>query len=195
MEINRLGFLNGSGQVVAPAEIVEPWSFDGTVAEALERGEVSVDNGTVEMVATLLSGSRSYSSQRHELRVVRALHATENAISTSTKRRYHVRFRNSDANAVLLEIGDLKNEGRTIRLASGAADGWQPAVVVRCNHPDAQPALWATQVRLIAGRYEIQDPVDASAYGSPVWIDGGAVALLQDENSAVALAGLLKKLK
>jgi hypothetical protein len=195
VEVLRLGFLDRSGQVVAPAEVVEPWIFDDTLAEALSRGDVSLDESAFEIEAKPLSGSRTYSLQHRELRVVRTLRASEKAVSPD-KHRYPVRFRNNDSNAALLEIADLKKESSGIGLAGDAsADEWQPAVVVRLTAPDTEPALWTTRARLVNGRYEIQDPVDASAYGSPVWIKGGAVALLQNESSGSALAGLLKKLE
>jgi hypothetical protein len=195
VEVLRLGFLDRSGQVVAPAEVVEPWIFDDVLAEALSRGDVSLEESMFDIEARPLSGSRTYSLQRRELRVVRTLRASENAISPD-KRRYPLRFRNNDSNAALLEIADLKKESSRIGLAGEASAGyWQPAVVVRLTAPDTEPALWTTRARFANGRYEIQDPVDASAYGSPVWIKGGAVALLQNESSASALAVLLKKLK
>lgn len=199
METYRLGFLTGGGQVIAPAEVVEPWSFDNTLAEALDKGDISLDETSTEIVAVPLAGSRTYSLQRRELRILQTLRATEKAISPTTKRRYHVRFRNSNANAVLFEIPELKSAGPAgpgIVLAGESASGdWQPAVVVRRVGPDIPPALWVTEARVSDGRYQIQDPVDSSAFGSPVWVHGGVAALLQDESSAVVLGTLLKKLK
>jgi hypothetical protein len=195
VETFRLGFLSRGGQVIAPGEVVEPWIFDDMLAEALSRGDVSLDESAFEIVAKPLSGSRTYSLQKHEVRIVRSLRLAGNAISP-TKRRYQVGFRNSDGNAALLEIADLKKEGSSIGVAGDApGSDWQPAVVVRLARPDAEPVLWITRARLTNGRYEIQDPVDASAYGSPVWINGGAAALLQDESSGSALNVLLKKLE
>jgi hypothetical protein len=194
IQVHRLGLLRGAGQVIAPAETVEPWKFDDAIAEALEKGEVTLD-GPAEILVTPVSGAQTYSLERREVRIVRMLHSSENAISPGTKRSYRVRFRNRDANAALFEIPRLKGAG-SVAMAGGIADGeWHPAVVVRLARPDARPVLYFTQARLADGRYQIEDPVDANFYGSPVWIKGGAVGLLQDENSAAALDGVWKKLK
>lgn len=196
MQVYRLGFLRGAGQVIAPSEVVEPWKFDPSIAEALDRGEIVVDSPSVDILVTPLGESRTYSLRHREVRIVRALQSSETAISAATKHSYPVRFRNNDANAALLEIAEWKNRGGGIEAAPEISDGeWHPAVIVRLARPDASPVLHFTQARLAAGRCQIQDPVDATFYGSPVWIKGGAVALLQDESSAAALAGIWKKLK
>lgn len=191
----RLGMLLSGGRILAPAEVVEPWSFESSVAQAISRGDVSVDEGGMEIIATPLSGGRSYSLQRRELRIVRELRATQKAI-TKDKRVYAVRFRDEDVNATLLDIPELKNAESGAAFNGGSGGGeWEPAVVVRLPHPESQPSLWITQVRLAGGRYEIQDPVDAAAFGSPIWIRGGPVAVLQDESSGAALPGVLTRLK
>jgi hypothetical protein len=198
LEIARLGLLNSRGEVVAPAEVVEPWSFDDAIAEALDRGDVSVDESKLEIVATPLSGTRAFSLRSGELRIVRELRGVENAISTTTKRRYHVRFRDRDTNAVLLEIPVMKSAGQAFEPAAGVGDGeWQPAAVVRLIHRDSrpEPVLWLTEARLTDGRYQIKDPVDAAAWGSPLWIDNGVAGLLQDEGSAAEIRGVSKKLQ
>jgi hypothetical protein len=198
MRVCRLGMLTADGQVIAPAEVLEPWSFDDALAEAFERGDVSVDESNFEILATPLSTARTYSLKRREVRIVRGLRGAESAISTSTKRRYHVRFRNSDTNAALLEIPALKHGGPGFQMALQAGDGeWRPAAVVRLVRPDSQaaPVLWLTEARLREGRYQIKDPVDTPAYGSPLWIEGGVAGLLQDESSAAEIRGVLKKLR
>ncbi len=196
VQVYRLGFLRGGGQVIAPSEVVEPWKFDAPVAEALDRGEIVVDSPSVDILVTPVGESRTYSLRHREVRVVRSLESSETAISAATKRSYRVRFRNSDANAALLEIPERKNAGGGIELAADVADEeWRPAVIVRLVRPDGRPVLHFTQARLSAGRYQIQDPVDAAFYGSPVWIKGGALALLQDESSGAALTGIGKRLK
>jgi hypothetical protein len=196
------GFLIGKGELVAPVEAVEPWSFDDLLAQALDRGDVTLDESKVEVLATLFvdnsGASTTYSLQRKELRIVTKLGGGETAISASTKRRYHVRLRNSDANAVLCQIPALKNSGAELELANASGDGrWQTAAVVRLDHAGSriEPHLWLTEARLEGARYHINDLVDSAAFGSPLWIDGGVVGLLQDEGSAVEIRSALKKLR
>ena len=39
------GFSLGDGEVLAPAEAVEPWSFDNAICEALQKGDVEAPTG------------------------------------------------------------------------------------------------------------------------------------------------------
>jgi len=196
------GFRMGNGEVVAPAEAVEPWNFDDSMAQALESGDVSVDASKTEILATPVAAGRTYSLQRKELRILRMAGGSETAISIADKRRYHVRFRDRDENAVLLEIPALKDAGGGLEASARMRrDGdWQPAAVVRFDGVgnggnEGAPVVWLTEARWEDGRYRIKDSVDASAFGSPLWTSDGVVGLLQDESSAAEIDGLLKKLR
>jgi hypothetical protein len=201
------GFLIDNGYAVAPAEAVEPWMFDDSLAEALENGDVTLNEQKKEVSATLASGAstaheripeRTFSLQRRELRIVRKLSGMENAFSTATKRRYHVKFRNRDTNAVLLEIPALKEAGPGLELPAAVHDGdWRPAAVVRWyrRENDNRPLLFLTEARWEDGRYRMKDFVDATAFGSPLWIDGAVAGLLQDESTAADMNDLLKRLR
>lgn len=195
------GFLVGNGEVVAPAETVVPWAFEDSIAQALDRGDVSVNEQNTEVVATLIDGNelpsaRTFSLQRRDIRIRKKLSASESAISPDTKRRYHIMFRNRPDNAVLFEIPALKDTGTGVGLSRAAAAGdWQPAAVVRIDHEHGnRPVLWLTETRWEDGRYRIRDIVDGTAFGSPLWVEGGVVGLLQDESSATDIDSLLKKL-
>jgi hypothetical protein len=109
-----------------------------------------------------------------------------------------VRFRSSDANAVLCEIPALRNSVAGLELAGKSGDGaWQAAAVVRLDRSGSrlEPSLWLTEARLEQGRYHIKDIVDSAAIGSPLWIEDGVVGLLQDESSAAEIKGVMKKLR
>lgn len=197
------GFRIGGGEVVAPAEAVEPWMFNDSVGEALERGDVSVNASKVEILATpVATGSapaRTYSLQQKELRIVKTLSGSETAISTETKHRYHVRFRDRDTNVALLEISALKDSGAGLDPSVRVREvgDWQPAAVVRFDRQGkaGEPVLWMTEARWEGGRYRIKDPTDTTAFGSPLWTEDGVVGVLQDENSAAEISGLLKRLR
>ena len=195
------GFVIGNGYVVAPAEAVEPWSFDDSLAEAMENGDVTVNEPKTEVLATLVSGGsgapRTFSLQRKEVRIAKRLSGSESAISVRTKRRYHVRFRNRDFNAVLLGIPALTGAERELDFsASRPGGGWQQAAVVQFDRQgNGEPKLWLTEALWEDGRYRIKDLVDATAFGSPLWIDGSVAGLLQDESSAAEVNGVLKKLR
>jgi hypothetical protein len=202
MSSRNLGFVTGDGEIVAPGEAAEPWSFDDPLAQALDRGEVTMNDASYDLLATLLEDGpgekKTYSLQRHELRLVRKLGGGETGIGAGARHRYRIRFRNSDSNAALCEIPALKGSGNRVELARDSKEGsWRPAVVVRLARSGSrsEPTLWLTEARWDVGRYHIKDVVDAAAIGSPLWMENGVVGLLQDESSAAEINGVLKNLR
>ena len=196
------GFMIGNGRVLGTVESVEPWLFDVAVAEALGRGDVTLDTASVEILANLApdssGGSRSYSLQRKELALVRKPGGAEDGISIDTRRKYKVRFRSDDSNSALFEIPALKRSENGLETAREPVDGpWQTAAVVRFDPegPGTDPVPWLTEVRLEGGRYRLKDLVDSTAFGSPLWLDGRVVGLVQDEGSAAEISGLLKRMR
>jgi len=196
------GFLVGNGEVVAPAETAEPWLFDDSIAEAIERRDISVNDQNTEILATVIGendadSARTFSLQRHEIRILKKLSASENAISSASKRRYHIMLRNGVNNAVLFEVPALRDSGSGLALSREAPGGnWQQAAVVRIDREHGnKPVLWLTEARWEEGRYQIRDIVDGTAFGSPLWIEGGVAGLLQDESSAADMNSLLGKLR
>jgi hypothetical protein len=190
------GFLIGKRQVLAPAEVVEPWFFNAPIAEAIQAGDIRLVHETVDIRATAVAEpSRSFSLKNHELRVLKTLTGGENAISVVTRRQYRVRFRNSDSNAALLEIRPWNASGDLYEFAEPRTRDWQPAAVMRLYHPATEASLWLTEVRLEDGRFRLRHPVDSAAFGSPVWVDGGIVGLLQDERSAAVGQRIVKRLR
>jgi hypothetical protein len=192
---SRLGVLIGNGQVLAPAEILEPWMFVNDLAEAVNRGDISIDEAAVNIVATPAGFGRSYSLERRELRVLKSVRGEETAIAAASKHRYRVRFRDSDSNAVLLEIPALKQSNTAATITNnGDWDDWRPAALVRVAD-GGQPTLWMTEARMENGRLRLKDLVDESAIGSPVWMESGVAGMVQDEGSASGLNALLAKLR
>ena len=202
MRASSCGFLVGNGRVVAPAEAAEPWLFDDSIAEALERRDVSVDERNTEVLATVVEGNdadtaRTFSLQHHEIRILKKLSASETAISSESKRSYHIMFRNRVNNAVLFEIPALGDSGSGLAFSRQApGSGWQQAAVVRIDREHGnKPVLWLTEARWEDGRYQIRDIVDGTAFGSPLWIEDGVAGLLQDESSAADMNSLSGKLR
>lgn len=197
MRHTSAGFLVGKRQVLAPAEAVEPWLFNSSIAEALENGEIRVEQETFDILAAPAGeASRTFSLKNKDVRVVKMLSDGEKAISVVTKRPYRVRFRNSDANAALLELKGWEDTEKDPRaFAEPDTQDWLPAAVMRLYHPGRHGSLWLTEVRLEKGRYQLRHPADSAAFGSPVWVGSGIVGLLQDERSAGVANRLVKKLR
>jgi hypothetical protein len=192
------GFAAADDRVLVPAESVEPWMFDTAIAEAIASREVSVVASSVDIVVTTATtGSRPprvFSSRHGEVRVSKKQEATRTAISPSTRRRFRVRFRADDANVALLEVRGWT--APVLPTAPERTGWWQPATLVipRRQNGGVEAELLEVFIGLENGRYRLRHPVDASAFGSPVWMDTGVVGLLQDENSAAPMISVMRRL-
>jgi hypothetical protein len=180
---------------LAPAEVVEPWLYDPSIAEAVDKEDVRVDRDSLEILVTRVGDtSHTLSSKKKEIRVPATPKGTEYAISVATKRRYRVRFRNSDSNVVLLHLQGWKDLAPTTFVQAATGD-WQPAAVMRMYGPGSEPSLWLTEVRVENGRLQLKDAADSTAFGSPVWTEGGIAGMLQDVGWGISASELQKKLR
>jgi hypothetical protein len=193
------GFVASGGAVLVAAESVEPWMFDTDIAEAIAAREVSILPSSVNIIVTTVPAgtrpSQQFSSLRGEVRVAKKRAATQTVVSASTRRRFRVRFRANDANAALLELRGWT--GPALPEAQQPI-GWQVATVAipRWQNGRVEAELLDASIQPDDdGRYQLRDAIDAAAFGSPVWIEGGVIGLLQDENSAAAMATVMRRLK
>jgi hypothetical protein len=169
------------------------------VAEAIAAHEVAVVEPTFEIVVTPASSSTPLSGPplstlNHDVRIVKNLRSAANAVSATTRRRFPLRFRADDANAALLHV--RRWSGPAVKTPAKPILGWQPAAIVvpRWRNGHVEPMLWHTSVQFESGRYRLRDPIDAAAFGSPVWTEAGVAGLLQDELSAADVATVMRRL-
>jgi hypothetical protein len=203
-----VGFLVSGHGLLAPAESVEPWMFDPVVSEAMERKEVSVREDDFEITATGAmrpAGQRTFSLRQGTLRIRKKLNGGGTALSLADHKRYKLRIRAHDSNAALFDLADAESApGQGARAGLPAAENghkhgeppteWREAAVVRIR-PGFEAEILLTPARLENGRIRLDNPVDASAYGSPVWVEGGVAGFVQDQDSGARLPDVLKKLR
>lgn len=192
------GLLLPNGRILTTAEAVEPWMFDPSMAEALSRRDVEIVPESLELTVRQTGGAPDYSSRRDEVGIVGPKGKTESILSSHKHQTYKLRFRDSEENVVLLELAGShpphSNAGRSETPDDSAE--WQPAAVLR-TALDAQssPSVWITEARKENGRWILKDPAGVSALGSPLWIEGGFVGLLQSDSSAVSLKNIPQSLR
>lgn len=199
MSHSAAGFLVDGSTVMAPAEALEPWLFDEALAEAIGGGTVTVRPESVDVTITSLTAgadAAGKSLQNKQVRVVKVLKRNETAISVATKRRFTLRMRASNANAALLGIAGGQGTGLASSRGSKNSD-WRPATIARVRRQDGRvdADFLQTSIRWNGMRYEIRDPVDAEAFGSPIWTDDGVVGMVQDDTSGAATTELLDSLR
>jgi hypothetical protein len=192
------GFLIGGGKILAPAEAVEPWLFDSSVARALGEHQVKVLPKLTEISASLTTAEQAnlprVSVRNGSLKILELREETDRAIAPESRRIYPIRFRANGRNVVVLESAAWKDAGAGVKTAQPLAEVWQPAAVYKIRREDGQttPTLWLTQARKESGSFRLKDPLDATAFGSPVWIGGGVAGMLQTEDSAAEVSSILK---
>ena len=196
-----MGFLVSGGNLLVPAEALEPWMFDAAVAEAIDHKEVKVHEKDVEVAATPSAGPagrRTFSLQQGSLKIVKKLNGSETAISLHDQKRYKVRIRGRESNAALLSlVGWPAAQGGLVVAEPAATSDWHDAAIVRVNpaRPDVDPEVVLTTARLENGRILLSQPADAASFGSPVQVDGKVVGILQDQDSGARVLDVLRKLR
>jgi hypothetical protein len=200
---SSVGFLIGDGRILTVSEAIEPWRFSPSLAEALGSGIARLKPSHEEISASLLlnpttGAVEAVSSREGGLRIVKVLRQTETAISPETERTYSMRLRATDNNAAVLRADAWKQVMQGLNLASASPqEGWRPAAVyrIRSDSNGARAVLWMTEARKEDGRYILKDPLDATAFGSPVWIGNGVAGMVQTEDTAANIDTILKKLR
>ncbi len=187
------GMLLPNGRILTTAEAVEPWMFDPSMAEALSRHDVEILPDSLELTVRQTGGAHDYSSRRDEVGIVGPKGKYESVLSSHKHATYKLRFRDAEDNIAFLELAGShpahSNEAKSEAQDDSAE--WQPAAVLR-NALDAQssPSVWITEARKENGRWMLKDPAGVSALGSPLWIEGGFVGLLQSDSSAMSLKNI-----
>ena len=187
-----LGFHQSGGQVIVPAEAIEPWLFDSTVADAIASGAAEVIKSSLDIVARMTTGT-SYSLRNGNLKIVRVAQDRSKAISVRRRKVYEVRERNSTANvAKLLITSSLLSKLREAT-ANGAA---QTVAVFRLR--DSAAEQWPEILILSAtgenGTTRLVEPVDLRASGSPVINQDGMVGILLDQSTIASMQAIREKL-
>ncbi len=189
-----LGMVLPSGRILTTAEATTPWMFEPALAEALSRREVKLLEDSVEVLVKPLDRTNAFSSRRDEVRVISKKPKSVHMVATQEEAAYRLRLRETDDNAVLLEVVGFQGTGVSSRKGEVADEGdWQSAAVLRTElNSQAAPSVWLTEIRKENGRWVLKDPAGVTALGSPVWTENGFAGLLQNDNSAGALRSLLK---
>ncbi len=195
-----LGFMLPSGRILTTAEAVEPWAFDSAMAESLSRHDIAVTQESVEILAR--PEGAIFSTKRKELKVIKQRGEKKHMISAEDKATYRLRFRNSDDNAVVLELKGFHAEEQSkaaaqiVRNDQSPVGEWQPAALLRTDlDTQTAPYVWITEAKKENGRWVLKDPAGVTALGSPIWTEDGVVGLVQDDTSGAATVNLLKSFR
>jgi hypothetical protein len=193
-----LGVRAASGQLLTPAEAVEPWMFDSVVADGIASGTIEVLPESIDIVAQAVSasGRGTYSLQNGKLKVLSVAPDRSKMISAARRKLYPVRQRGTASNIALLEItSDNRNlHGMKFSLRDDAGES---VAIFRLRNGTNSPVVELLTVSALTepGSLRLTDPVDSRAYGSPVISAHGLIGILQDPQSVLSMRELQQTLR
>jgi hypothetical protein len=216
--VEKMGvaFRIGETKFVTVRELTEPWKFDAALALKLKNKELTLVKDSYDLLlwpnGSAYTGLNSkpidanaVSSRRHEFRIAAiGDDEQERMIATETGNKatlVRTTPRASLANLAVLEFDAPPKGGAAITMIDRkpSASGYSALVAFRYAAGDwmrnVDPELVRLSARVVNGRLVMDDPIDSSAFGSPVFSDDGLVGVVQDETSAILLANAAAKLK
>ena len=197
-ESEQIGFWAGPSTVLATEEAVAPWQFDPEMQARLAAQHTHIDKNSIAITVRPLVGSDAPETPAWTLAQGDFTIAAGGSPSKSRETfssnlaAIKVRERASTGNYAVLrfrpEIG-----GDPVRLA-GSVTGEDRVAMFRVmrNTDDGkiQPEVILLPGSLSGQQIQLGQPVDESAFGSPVFTRDGAVGLLQDQSSATLLSAM-----
>lgn len=207
LEFEQLGFWIGPSTALVSEEAIAPWEFDPEVQARLAARHAHVDKDSIVIsvqplavagTAALASDGSSaaegwvLSQGDFKIEVVGKSAESREAYSPSIT-PLKVRQRASANNCAVLRFRD-GIVGDPVRFAGAAENRWDRLAMVRLVRNAADNSL-GNEVILLpgttnGGAIQFAQPVDESAFGSPVFTQDGAIAMVQDGNSATFLASI-----
>ena len=196
----QLGFWIGPGMAVVTEEALRPWEFDAGLLQRLaaEKGHIEETNTTVSVqpVSAVDSGAHApaWTLAAGDFRVETAGQPTRQRVVVSAKgTAVQVAQRGSQGNYALLRFREGIAGSPLETGNADAASALSTAVFRLVENPSGStPQVEAVMLPASSDGRQITtgDPIDSSAFGSPVLTREGAVGLLQDESYATPLSSL-----
>jgi hypothetical protein len=216
LQVSGIAFRVAPQRLVLPRELVEPWRFDPALALQIKSKKVSIAKGSYELllwpVGAAVSGpggslrtENAFSSLKNQFRIVSSgSNASERMVATETGRSatlISILQRASQSNLALVEFSSAPPGEGVVPDVDRHPDpnGYKSLVAFRFGAgpwmEKADPEILSLSAKLVNGRLILDDPIDASAWGSPMISASGVVGILQDEKSGILFTTAADALK
>jgi hypothetical protein len=169
-----LAFHVGDGEVVAPAEAVEPWLFDAAISEAVAAGAMDVIPETLEVSVG------GYSLQKGAVTIGYVGRDNGKGLSVERRKTFSLRDRASVANIAQLKIPALR--GARVNATSEVGE-----VAVFRRRDEGGLELLLLSAAMENGRPQLLEPVDSRALGSPVMHATGVLGIVVAQTAIAPL--------
>jgi hypothetical protein len=215
LQVGGLAFRVDPRRLVLPRELVEPWRFDSAMALQIKSKKLSIAEGSYELLlwpeGAAVNGAggapkteNAFSSLRNQFRIVSSgSNATERLVATVTGKSatlISVLTRASQSNLAVVEFPS-DAPGAVLPEIDRHPDpnGYNSLAAFRFGAGQwmdkADPEILGLSAKLVNGRLILDDPIDASAWGSPIVSPNGIVGILQDEKSGILFTTAADALK
>lgn len=216
MEKAGVAFRVNETKFVTVRELAEPWKFDADIALKLKNKELTMVDNSYDLLlwpnGSAYTGlnrqpidANSVSLRKRDFRILDSGNdQPERMVATETGKRatlVSTMTRASAGNVAVLEFETPPKGGPPITVIDTrpSASGYSALAAFRYAAGDwmrnVDPEMVRLSARVVNGRLVLDDPIDSSAFGSPVFSDDGLVGILQDETSAVLYTNAATRLK
>jgi hypothetical protein len=195
MEFDELGFWIGASSAMVTEEAIRPWEFDPDAQARMKASKAKVQDGSVAISVRPLSPGDAEAEpwllSKGDFTVLSEGKPAEGHYGYSDKAKsMEVRERVSPGNFAILRFRD-GIAGDPVKAASAEEKKWDRLGVFHLIRAAGSGSVRAEVVFLPATsdgkQIAFGQPIDESAFGSPVMSPDGAIALVQNEGHATML--------
>jgi hypothetical protein len=203
-EINSeaLGFRLASGNIITSTEMLNPWKYDAEFLAALNGGQAKLVKNSQEVrVTSLAAGATPLLLTGNDFSMQARGTAAEEKLTAIGKSREQIHLQRR-ASPSSLAVLTLRTASPTAGIANApdavlAQSTWEKVLVFRLRNPSKTGDRTIEPVELAAKREEnsirLNEPVDASVFGSPIIAPEGVIGIVQDEWTGTLLPVDLKQ--
>ncbi len=192
--VRQLGFRISADSFVLTGEMLEPWKYDLDVATALQKREVSLIDGSPELLVwpagMPLENVTARSLAQGAIQVVHSSGKMESTEVPNADNHLKVRLyrRDSNNNYAVLRFTHAEDQGAALPpLMQPEADDERNRVSIFRVDDRGQMDVTSTPAHHDGSRIILDEPLDNSAFGSILIGREGAIGMLQDEHSGMTL--------
>jgi len=215
MESSGIAFRIEPKRYILLRELAEPWHFDPAIEMQLKKKKVAVVEGSYELLLwpvgahlvrsgteLLPANAYSYSKQQFHLTVSSRNDAAKmvTAGAGQTPGIVSSLDRASAGNLATVDF-DLAPPGLPVREMDRhpAPNGFSSLLVFRFGAgvlmDVVEPEILSLSAKVSGSRLVLDDPIDATAWGSPMISENGVAGILQDEKSGILFTTAADTLK
>jgi hypothetical protein len=197
-----LGFRISPTVAVAPAEIMEPWRYDPEIAAAMDSGSARLTEESFNLDAwAALSGPPDppkWSQSNQDFSIVfQPNPRTRKTIVVGAHKTIFLPQSASGTSFVLLQFA-AGEEGPSLTPATKQLSddpSGERVALFRLDERNSNPEVIFVTAHRDGAAIKLDRPLDPSFFGSPILTPEGVVGMVEEEESGISMANILKILE